>query len=133
MNATAIQEHLMAENYTWMIHFHDFTTAHGIHPLNTHQDNYLMDMGFKHFLTNLKKGTIPNYTWLVPLLGEKDGMRPTSQHPSYDIRPGESQIKEIYETLRASDRWNDTLFVITYDEHGGFWGTSLYLKFNSGR
>ncbi|KAM0889860.1 hypothetical protein ACQ4PT_027440 [Festuca glaucescens] len=29
-------------------------------------------------------------------------------------------IKEIYETLRASPQWNETLMIITYDEHGGF-------------
>ncbi|KAJ6692198.1 NON-SPECIFIC PHOSPHOLIPASE C2 [Salix purpurea] len=27
----------------------------------------------------------------------------------------------VYETLRASPQWNETLLVITYDEHGGFY------------
>ncbi|KAK7827543.1 non-specific phospholipase c2 [Quercus suber] len=30
-------------------------------------------------------------------------------------------VKEVYETLRASPQWNETLLVITYDEHGGFY------------
>ena len=30
-------------------------------------------------------------------------------------------VKEVYEILRASPQWNQTLFVITYDEHGGFY------------
>ena len=29
-------------------------------------------------------------------------------------------MKDIYEPLRASPYWNETLFIITYDEHGGF-------------
>jgi phospholipase C len=29
-------------------------------------------------------------------------------------------LQDIYEALRASPAWKDTLFVITYDEHGGF-------------
>lgn len=29
-------------------------------------------------------------------------------------------IKEVYETLRASPQWNETLLLITYDEHGGY-------------
>lgn len=29
-------------------------------------------------------------------------------------------MKEIYETLRSSPQWNETLLFITYDEHGGF-------------
>ena len=27
----------------------------------------------------------------------------------------------MYEALRASPAWNETLLVITYDEHGGFY------------
>ncbi|GAA0144856.1 phospholipase [Lithospermum erythrorhizon] len=30
-------------------------------------------------------------------------------------------VKEVYETLRSSPQWNETLMVITYDEHGGFY------------
>lgn len=29
-------------------------------------------------------------------------------------------MKEVYEGLRSSKYWNETLFIITYDEHGGF-------------
>jgi len=29
-------------------------------------------------------------------------------------------MKSIYEAIRASPLWNKTLFLITYDEHGGF-------------
>jgi phospholipase C len=36
------------------------------------------------------------------------------------MRVGEQYIKDIYEALRASPQWNQTLLVITYDEHGGF-------------
>jgi len=27
----------------------------------------------------------------------------------------------VYETLRGGPQWNEMLFVITYDEHGGFY------------
>jgi len=30
-------------------------------------------------------------------------------------------IKDIYEAIRASPQWNKTAFIITYDEHGGFY------------
>ncbi|KAK1583645.1 hypothetical protein Q3G72_025796 [Acer saccharum] len=30
-------------------------------------------------------------------------------------------VKEIYEALRASPQWNQILFIITYDEQGGFY------------
>lgn len=33
---------------------------------------------------------------------------------------GDALIKHVYDVLRASPRWNDTLLIVTYDEHGGF-------------
>ncbi|KAK2976737.1 hypothetical protein RJ640_018210 [Escallonia rubra] len=41
-------------------------------------------------------------------------------HPSHDVYQGQAFVKEVYETLRASPQWNETMLVITYDEHGGF-------------
>jgi hypothetical protein len=37
------------------------------------------------------------------------------------VRAGEQLYKAVYEALRAGPGWNHTLFVLTYDEHGGFY------------
>ncbi|KAK8639162.1 hypothetical protein V6N13_137555 [Hibiscus sabdariffa] len=42
-------------------------------------------------------------------------------HPSHDVSEGQKFVKEIYEALRSSPQWNEILFLITYDEHGGFY------------
>ena len=42
-------------------------------------------------------------------------------HPSHDVYEGQMFVKEVYEILRRSPQWNETLLVITYDEHGGFY------------
>jgi phospholipase C len=42
-------------------------------------------------------------------------------HPSHDVAEGQAFVKEVYEILRASPQWKDMLFIITYDEHGGFY------------
>src|SRR5262249_12629106 len=44
---------------------------------------------------------------------------PNDQHPPYDVRFGEKLIYDVYTALRASPRWEKTLLLITYDEHGG--------------
>ena len=46
---------------------------------------------------------------------------PAWQHPDARVTEGERLIKDVYEAIRASDKWSETLFVITYDEHGGFY------------
>jgi len=30
-------------------------------------------------------------------------------------------MKNVYEALRNGPLWNETLFIINYDEHGGFY------------
>ncbi len=42
-------------------------------------------------------------------------------HPLNDIRKGEALVKGVYEALRNSQYWADTMFIITFDEHGGFY------------
>ena len=80
----------------------------------------------QHFYTDLKKGALPTFTWLQPSLSSHydsngNGNGPTWQHPDASVREGERFIKNVYEAVRSSPKWNETLFVITYDEHGGFY------------
>lgn len=42
-------------------------------------------------------------------------------HPSHDVSEGQRFVKGVYEALRASPQWNEMLFIIIYDEHGGFY------------
>ena len=41
------------------------------------------------------------------------------EHPNYDVSLGEQLIHDTYYALRNGPGWDDTLFIITYDEHGG--------------
>ncbi|KAJ5175430.1 Phosphoesterase [Penicillium canariense] len=41
-------------------------------------------------------------------------------HPKSPINIGENFMKSIYEALRSSPQWNQTPFIVTRDEHGGF-------------
>ncbi len=70
---------------------------------------------FRDFQTRASAGTLPAYTFLEPSWGAGGN----SQHPNYDVALGEQLIYETYNTLRSGPGWNDTLLLITYDEHGG--------------
>ncbi|KAK3311714.1 phosphoesterase [Chaetomium strumarium] len=48
------------------------------------------------------------------------GVGTTSMHPTGLISAGEALIKNVYEALRASPLWEETLFILTFDETGGF-------------
>jgi phospholipase C len=64
------------------------------------------------------------FTWIEPNYGDfltgtyKGG---TSQHPLDGATGGEGLIKSVYEAIRASPCWENSLLIITWDEHGGFY------------
>jgi phospholipase C len=57
----------------------------------------------------------PNFADVPPASTAND------DHPPADLRRGQRLVCDIYNTLIASPRWQNTLFVVTYDEHGGFY------------
>eukprot|EP01087_Luapelamoeba_hula_P012766 TRINITY_DN3597_c0_g1_i1.p1 TRINITY_DN3597_c0_g1~~TRINITY_DN3597_c0_g1_i1.p1 ORF type:complete len:671 (+),score=71.01 TRINITY_DN3597_c0_g1_i1:232-2013(+) len=91
--------------------------------LNTmaHAPENLATMG--QFFEDARTGNLPSFSWINPLNGINFtlGLGSNDQHPDHDVALGEAYYKDIYEALRSSPAWNDTLFVITYDEHGGFY------------
>jgi phospholipase C len=70
---------------------------------------------FRDFQQRCADGTLPEYTFLEPSWSA-DG---NSQHPNYDVSLGDQLMRDVYCAVRNGPRWNDTLLVITYDEHGG--------------
>lgn len=87
--------------------FYQWTVASGhaatnIKPLN-------------QFYADAKAGTLPAFSYLNP-----ECCSYTSFHPPSPITTGEAFLKDVYEALRASPNWEDTLFILTFDEHGGF-------------
>ena len=61
----------------------------------------------------------PQYVFIEPSYGGTDE---NDQHPPTDIRKGEYLIAQIYNALRSNEPlWNSSLFVLLYDEHGGFY------------
>jgi len=73
------------------------------------------------FYEDIKKGTLKPFTWLDPMYFPLLDEAASDMHPSHSVAEGEKLIKKIYEALRVSPVWNETLFIITYDEHGGFY------------
>lgn len=79
--------------------------------------------GWEKFHKDMAEGSLPAFSWVNPRWGvnKTTGEGANDDHPDHDVRLGQGLMKEIYEALRASPAWNETLFIITYDEHGGFY------------
>ncbi len=72
------------------------------------------------FFEDARTGNLPTFSYLEPIWIQSDKPA-TSYHPSgKDGKgPGEKSLNEIYEALKASPKWNETLLIISFDEHAG--------------
>jgi phospholipase C len=96
-----------AENY-----FHDVpwaATAFGKLTHNSHVEN---------FFEKARAGKLPHYSLIDP---QFFGAGANDDHPDHDPQLGQALIASIYAALAQSPQWNRCLFVVTYDEHGGFY------------
>ncbi len=116
---------LDSENIEWSVyegdHFPQVKALSGM-DLTTILNNF-HDMD--DFEQDLADGSIANYVFIEPDYGDDITGNTfrcgNSQHPLDDITNGERLIKRVYEAIRNSPVWNQSLLIITYDEGGGFY------------
>lgn len=64
-------------------------------------------------------GKFPDFAWIEPAYL---GGNANDDHPPHDVAGGQRLIGDVYESLRSNPAlFRETLLVITYDEHGGFY------------
>ncbi len=75
------------------------------------------------FFTDAAAGTLPNVTFIEPDYGTIAEFTGTSNdyHPHGDILVGEAYVAEVYEAVKSSPQWDRTVFVVNFDENGGFY------------
>jgi phospholipase C len=75
------------------------------------------------FPTDLQNPYPYTYTFIEPNYGDVTGTYEggSSQHPMDDVYGGEALIQYVYESIRNSPLWANSVLIITYDEHGGFY------------
>jgi phospholipase C len=74
------------------------------------------------FAVRAQAGALPKVSFIDPDFVDLPPFRTASDdHPPARLRDGQALISAIYEAIAASPLWPKTLFVITYDEHGGFY------------
>jgi phospholipase C len=74
-------------------------------------------------LDDIANGELPAVSWIDPRFKDLRVLGPDSNddHPPSDLTAGQDLILTIYHALSAASSWANTLLVITYDEHGGFY------------
>ena len=67
------------------------------------------------FLNDARKGQLPQVSWLVSSFAHhKD------EHPPADVSVGMDLQEELITGVRESPLWESSAYLLTYDEHGGY-------------
>lgn len=113
--STSIFSALSQKNVSWKIYGYnaDPLTRHTFTGLTNLAESYFGE--FTNFQSDAASGSLPSYAFLEPSWGSTGN----SQHPNYDVALGEQFLHDVYYALRNGPAWNQTLLIVTYDEHGG--------------
>jgi phospholipase C len=111
-----IFDRLLAAGHDAREYFHDLPT------LGLWGTKYAPIMRpFAQFTIDAALGDLAAYTLIDPAaLGEGQGVS-NDDHPHADLRAGDELFSTVYHALRNSPKWNKTVFIINYDEWGGFY------------
>ena len=72
----------------------------------------------EEFFASARAGTLPSVSFLEP--NYHLGKNTDDDHPPTDMAAGQKFVQSIYAALTAdAAAWAKTLFIVTYDEHGG--------------
>ncbi|MDR0781094.1 MAG: hypothetical protein LBF16_10445 [Pseudomonadales bacterium] len=74
---------------------------------------------FDDFAADVASNNLPELTVIEPAMHHRPQ---NDDHPNADMHRGQCFLQKVYNTLRSNPTlWRDTLLLITYDEHGGFY------------
>lgn len=115
-----IYEVLQRNGNTWTVYDFDLNEVKHFTRIADQLDNFRRFT--PDFGQDVETGKLPNYSFIIPRFSSTHHTESNDQHAPHDVRWGEQLIADIYETLRKNDAvWNASAFIVTYDEHGGFY------------
>jgi phospholipase C len=122
---TTIFEVLQQHGVDWNIFFDDLPFALVYKRLVQDAAYSARMLDLPQLLQRAETGDLPALSWVDPKFSDVEqalGEREVSSddHPAGDISAGQHLAWQIYDALAKSPSWTKTLFVIFYDEHGGF-------------
>jgi phospholipase C len=108
--------------------FHDHfrrVVQHSIEPgreVRTEEGDLIVRLG-TGLLEDAANGDLPSVAWIDPNFVDLSILESNSNddHPPSDIRSGQELVMMVFRALAESPCWKDTMLIVTYDEHGGFY------------
>lgn len=118
-NSTTVFDRLTAHGQSWRVYYSDWSPLCMYQQLRTDaaRANF---KALDTFEEDARIGNLPAYSFLEPKMFPNATTPANDQHPDHSVLEGERLIKSVYEAMRASPLWEDSVLIITYDENGGY-------------
>jgi phospholipase C len=76
----------------------------------------------QHFASDWKSSPMPQVIFIEPEYSDGPHDSPNDDHPPTAISRGQILVRDVYAALIANPaRWQRSMMIITYDEHGGLY------------
>jgi phospholipase C len=110
---------------TAKVYYYDATSS-TLEVFNLFQNQPELFGTYRQFLTDCKKGTLPDYSFIEPNYSDHDSgggeELASDQHPDHNVQAGELFIASVYNAIKQNPAlWASTALLVTYDEHGGIY------------
>ena len=105
---------------SWRIYFHDVPLTATLSKILSELPEHLYPFE-DAFMGDAMAGRLPDYSFIEPRYFPSLAFNrmPNDQHPPHNVAYGERLIARCYDALRNGPGWEQTLFIVIYDEHGG--------------
>jgi len=115
-----IFDHLGDNNVSWKYYEHGYCFLRFFSKHTTNDTNIVsIDDPNRGFFTDAKNGTLPSVSYIDPHFIEYPPGA-NCDGPVADIAAGQDLVKRVVEAVVTSPKFDNTLLVVIYDEHGGF-------------
>ncbi|HKD82539.1 MAG TPA: alkaline phosphatase family protein [Candidatus Angelobacter sp.] len=113
-----------ANKVTWADYFQDFPQGGTFRSIGLVAPPDPHFLPLKLFLAQVAGvpgvGTLPQVSFVDPNFGLLGGFKTENdEHPPTDIQRGQAFVSQVVNAVRNGPLWQDSIILITYDEHGG--------------
>ncbi|NML35092.1 phospholipase [Paraburkholderia sp. G-4-1-8] len=104
----------------WLVAHGDLPQSWSLRGVDAHPGRFLHHV---ELMNTLQSGRLGDtcFIFIEPTYSPIDSFRGgESMHPCGDVRKGEALVEQMYNAILASPYWEESILLIVFDEHGGF-------------
>ena len=91
--------------------------------LTTLEEDLVLDVDAASFVEDARRGKLAQVSWVDPNFKDVNlaHIQSNDDHPPSDVQDGQELVFLVYNALASGPKWDRTLLLVLYDEHGGFY------------